>query len=82
MKKKILLLLNIICIILCISGCQGQNEHDHVSIWNRGDLVFDDIEIDVKEGYFYKQHEKFTVDKNTIGITIYFCTDEVDTWDD
>ena len=81
MKKKILLILSIFCIMFCLVGCEGQNEHDHVEIWNKGDLIFDDIHIDIKKGYFYKNHEKFTVDENTIGVTIYFVTEEADTWD-
>jgi hypothetical protein len=82
LKKKILLFLSIVCITLCLAGCQGQNKHDRIEVWNKGDLIFDDINIDIKEGYFYKKHEKFTVDKNTIGVTIYFSTEEADTWDD
>ena len=80
MKKKTLSFLSVICIILCLVGCQGQNEHDCIEIWNKGDLIFDDIEIPIKKGYFYENHKKFTVDENTVGVTIYFSTDEEDEW--
>ncbi len=82
MKKKILLFLSVFCITFCLVGCQGKNKHDRIEVWNKGDLIFDDINIDIKEGYFYKEHEKFTVDKNTIGVTIYFSTEDADAWDD
>lgn len=65
--------------MLCLGGCQ--NKRDCVEIWNKDKLVFDDIIIDVKEGYFYKEHKKFTVDESTIGVTIYFLNSEEDTWD-
>lgn len=78
--KKILLFFSIICIMLCLVGCESPNEHDRIEIWNKGDLIFDDINIDIKKGYFYESHKKFTVDENTVGVTIYFSTDEEDEW--
>lgn len=68
-----------ICICLCLTGCK--NEHDKIEIWNQEDWIFDDINIDIKDGYFYDSHEKFTVDDNMIGVTIYFSNTEEDTWD-
>jgi hypothetical protein len=32
------------------------------------------------DGYFYENHEKFVVDENKIGITIYFVTDGNEGW--
>ena len=63
----------------CLTGCN--KKHDTVEIYNKTDWGFDNIVIDTKDGYFYKSHEKFTVDDNTIGVTIYFSTSEEDTWD-
>ena len=69
MKRKILLFL--ICLTcLFFVGCN--NKHDTVEIWNKTDFVFDDIIIDIKSGYFYDRHEKFVVNENTVGVTIYF----------
>ena len=68
-----------VCLIcFCFSGCR--NSGDCVDIHNKSQYISDNIEIKVKDGYFYKDHEKFTVDENTIGITIYF-TSEDDSWD-
>lgn len=68
-----------VCLIcFCFSGCR--NSGDYVDIYNKSQYIFDNIEIKVKDGYFYEDHEKFTVDENTIGITIYF-TSEDDSWD-
>ena len=75
--KKVLLLFSIICIMLCLVGCQ--NEADHIDLYYKNDYILDDIHINIKDGYFYESHKKFTVDENTIGVTIYFSTDK-DEW--
>ena len=70
----------IICLIcLYFTGCWNKN--DYIEIWNKGNTIFDDIKIEIKDGYFYDRHEKFTVDKNTIGVTIYFTNEDGDSWD-
>lgn len=79
MKKKILLLLSMCMIFLCLVGCD--HEHDTVDIYNRTDSIADNIIIEIKDGYFYDKHEKFTVDDNTIGLTIYFSKDAEEAWD-
>ena len=78
MKKKIALFLVICLACLCFASCGNQN--DYVEIWNKSGTVFDDIGIEVKDGYFYDRHEKFTVDENTIGVTIYFSKED-SSWD-
>lgn len=79
MNKKVSLFLIICSICLCLTGCK--NEHDTVEMYYRNDWKFDNITIKIKDGYFYDNHEKFTVDENTIGLTIYFSKDAEDTWD-
>lgn len=79
MRRKIALFLFISCVCVCLTGCQ--NKHDKIEIWNQDDLIFDDINIDIKDGYFYDSHEKFTVDDNTVAVTIYFKNSEIDEWD-
>ena len=79
MKKKVLLFLIACLACLFLAGCE--HEHDTIEIYNKTDWVFDDINIEIKDGYFYDKHEKFTVDENTIGVTIYFSTEEDDSWD-
>lgn len=74
MKKKILIIL-MIC-LFCFTGC---NSNDNIEIINKSSMTFDDINIKIKPGYFYNNHEKFTVDENTIGVTIYFSTED-DSW--
>lgn len=82
MKKKIALLLNTILICGCLAGCGAtSNKHDVVCIYNKDAMVFDDITLTTPYGYFYKEHEKFTVDDNTIAVTIYFSSSEEDSWD-
>ena len=78
MKKKLLLLLTIILSCLWLTSCDNKN--DTVEIYNKNYYILDNIKIKVKDGYFYDKHEKFTVNDNTIGVTIYFSTTE--TWDD
>ena len=73
--KKITLFL-MLC--LCLTGCK--HKHDTISVWNREDWIFDNVTIKTKDGYFYCKHEKFTVDENTIGVTIYFTNGMEDTW--
>jgi hypothetical protein len=80
MKKMILLVLTICLICVCFTGCENKN--DIVDIHNKSSYIFDNIHIETKDGYFYKSHEKFTVDEDTIGVTIYFSIDENDdSWD-
>ena len=71
--KKLLLIIPLLCLIV---GCENKN--DYVEIWNKSDWVFDDICIEIKDGYFIDDYKKFTVDENTIGITLYFKNN--DTW--
>ena len=78
MIKKIILTL--VIIFICVSTSSCKNKYDTIDIYNKRSLIFDNIKIDTKEGYFYNRHEKFTVDSNTIGITIYFSKDEEDEW--
>lgn len=79
MKKKMSLFLVACLFCLCLVGCE--HRHDTIEVYNKTDWVFDNIKIEIKDGYFYDNHEKFTVDKNTIGVTIYFSTEEDDSWD-
>lgn len=58
----------------CFTGCDHKN--DNIEIWNKSNYRFDNINIKVKQGYFYNKHENFTVDENTIGVTIYFSTED------
>lgn len=77
MKKYILLIL--IFIFLFLTGCTS-NDYDEIRIINKSIYVFDDINIKVKEGYYYDRHEKFTIDDNIIGVTIYFSG--TDNWNE
>ena len=80
MKKKIIMILSIICIGLCLSSC-NENENDQIEIYNKDSAIFDNISIPIKQGYFYERHEKFTVDENRVGVTVYFSNSEEDEWD-
>ena len=80
MKKKILIILGLICICICLSSC-ATHKHDKIDIWNKSTTNFDNVTINTKDGYFYDRHEKFTVDDNTIGVTIYFTKLDEGSWD-
>lgn len=77
MKRKIVSFLIICLSCLCLTGCK--NKHDTVIIYNRNADAYDNVKIEVKDGYFYDAHEKFEVDERTIGLTIYFSVDD-GTW--
>ena len=80
--RKIILFLFLCLICLCFVGCDEFNNHnDVIEIYGKTDWKCDNIIIETKDGYFYDSHDKFTVDKNTIGVTIYFSADEEDAWD-
>lgn len=79
MKKIIFVFMLLSCLLL--SGCGTGRNGDYVEIYNKSSLIFDDITIDVKDGYFYDSCEKFTVDENTIGLTIYFSNLEDRNWE-
>ena len=78
MKKFILIT---IVIVLSLSLCGCTTTHDTIDIYNKSVTVFDNIVINTKEGYFYDRHKKFTVDENTIGVTVYFSTIEDGEWE-
>ena len=79
MKRKTILFIGMIGICACMTGCNS-NRHDYVEVYNKSKFVFDNITIETKDGYFYDTHEKFTVDDDTIAVTIYFSTKEDDAW--
>lgn len=78
MKKTLIVALFLI--FLGLTGCK--NTHDTIEIYNKISNVFDNINIKTPDGYFYENHEKFVVDENKIGITIYFVTDGNEGWND
>lgn len=55
-------------------GCKNKN--DYIEVYNESNLVFDNVTIPIKRGYYYDRYEKITVDENTIGVTIYFTSDD------
>jgi hypothetical protein len=65
---------------MMLTGCGG-HKADHINIYNTSNWIFDDINIPLKEGYFYESHEKFRVDENTVGITIYFSNEAEAGWE-
>lgn len=79
MKKKIVLFLIICLICLCFTSCQ--NKGDYVDIHNKKPVTFDNINIELPDGYFYDKHEKFRVDEDTVGVTIYFSSEKDGGWD-
>lgn len=78
MKRKIVLFLCLFGTCSCLTACN--NDHDTIEVYNKDSMIFDNINIDIKDGYFYDNHEKFTVDDNTIAVTIYFKSSESDEW--
>ena len=82
MKKKFTLIIIVSSVFSLLVGCDVNRENDHIQIYNKSNLTSDDINIDIKRGYFYKNHEKFTIDEHTIGVTIYFSNldEDDDSW--
>lgn len=52
-----------------------------IEVYNKDSKIFDNINIDIKDGYFYDSHQKFTIDDNAVAVTIYFKNSESDEWD-
>lgn len=80
MKKKLTLFLCLVSTCIFLAGCQ--RKHDTIELYGKSDWIFDNVTIETKDGYFYESHEKFTVDENTIAVTIYFSTSEKNVWED
>lgn len=78
-RRFILLFLIVSLVLLSLTGC---SKLDRIEVYNKSDLVFDNVTIDIKEGYYYNKHEKFTVDENTVAVTIYFSKDNGSEWED
>ena len=79
LKMKCKILLMILCAAMMLTGCKGRKA-DYIEIYNQSNWIFDDITIPLKEGYFYENHEKFTIDEDTVGVTIYFSSDAEAGW--
>ena len=68
--KRLICLPFVLLLMLSLTACE--NKCDTIDIYNKSDWVFDNINIEIKEGYFYQSHETFAVDENTVGVTVYF----------
>ena len=79
MTKNLFVIAIIIFFSGVLNGC-STSEHDRITIYNKGCSIFDDITVDVKDGYFYDKHDKFTVDENTVAVTIFFVNENEDEW--
>ena len=77
-RAKMFLLMFGVCVY--ITGCSGDNRTDQIDVLNKTCWIFDDIQIPIKEGYFYDSHEKFTVDDKTVAVTVYFVSENDDEW--
>ena len=77
--KKLICITIIIVLTFSLSGCQ--NKQDTIEIYGRNSSVFDNNMIEIKQGYFYDKHEKFTVDENTVGVTVYFSKEDDGEWE-
>lgn len=78
MLKRIVILLLLCIICLCFTGCV--HDSDTIEILYKSTAVFDNFRINIKEGYFYERHELFTVDEDTVAVTIYFSKEDTQ-WD-
>lgn len=54
MKKKILAVVLGLALCLGMTGCA--NKHETITINSRDDLIFDDITINLKEGYWVRDY--------------------------
>lgn len=79
--KKLFLIMLTIALALSLCSCL-ERTHDYIKIYSKTDWVFDDVEIEIKDGYFYNRHEKFKVDENTVAVTLYFTQKDFDEWEE
>lgn len=78
-KIFLMMFLSFIIFSLCAACSYAKNS---ITITNKTSWIFDNINIPVKEGYFYDTHDKFTVDEDTVGVTIYFTKEKaLDNWE-
>ena len=73
--NKLLLIITLLCLLV---GCK-ENKNDVLEVYNKSSSKLDNVRIDIKSGYFFDNYEKFTVDENTIGVTVYFSIED-DGW--
>lgn len=65
------------------SGIVGTpNPNDTITMFNRTSSTKDNIIIETPENYFYKEHELYRVDNDTLKAVIYFTDKEVIIEDD
>ena len=82
MAKKLIIFIGIIFFLggmLC-GCCIDDDGRNCINVYNTKPYVFDNVIIDTKVDYVYDRHEKFTVDENTIGVTIFFVNENEDEW--
>ena len=54
MKKKILAVILVLTLCLGMTGCT--NKHEIITINSKEDWIFDDITINLKEGYWVRDY--------------------------
>lgn len=66
MNKKMAFIVLLLLTMLC--GCA--NEHETIEIYSKDDLIFDDININLKSGYWVKDYS-IDYENNVVVLNLY-----------
>lgn len=75
MVKISILFFVLLLVVLSMSAC-GRT-HDTVDIYNKSEFIFDNITIELPDGYYYSDHEKLKIDDHNCKLIIYFSDEDL-----
>lgn len=61
---------------IMLSSCT--NNADHVDIYGKSSTVFDNIQIDLPEGYFLVKYDKNRIDDTHVDLVLHFSSNEIE----
>lgn len=61
---------------IMLSSCT--NSADHVDIYGKSSTVFDNIQIDLPEGYFLVKYDKNRIDDTHVDLVLHFSSNEIE----
>lgn len=76
----IIFVFSVMMVSCTLSSCA--NSADHVEIYSRNNTIFDNIQIDLPEGYFLVNYDKNRIDDTHVDLVLHFSSnDNRDGWD-
>lgn len=76
----IIFVFSVMLVSCALSSCA--NSADHVDIYGRSSAIFDNIQIDLPEGYFLVRYDKNRIDDTHVDLVLHFSSNDTGNgWD-